>query len=56
MRAPHADGVTYATLGIRKAPGFAPLYVHLAVNHVGLGEIDKARNVIESTSLNRSGD
>ncbi|MBI3198912.1 MAG: adenylate/guanylate cyclase domain-containing protein [Rhodospirillales bacterium] len=46
----YADGVTYATLGIREAPGFAPLYAHLAVNYVGLGEIDKARAAVAESS------
>ncbi len=46
----YADGVTYATLGIREAPGFAPLYAHLAVNHVGLGEIAKARAALEEST------
>jgi adenylate cyclase len=48
----YADGVNYATLGIREAPGFAPLHAHLAVNYVGLGEIAKARAALdESTRL-----
>jgi predicted Zn-dependent protease len=48
----YADGVNYATLGIREAPGFATLYAHLAVNHVGLGEIDKARAALaEATRI-----
>jgi adenylate cyclase len=48
----YADGVEYATLGIREAPNFAPLYAHLAVNHVGLGELDKARAALgEATRI-----
>jgi adenylate cyclase len=39
----YEDGVTYARLGIRDAPSFAPLYAHLAVNYVGLGRIDEAK-------------
>jgi len=46
----YADGVNYATLGIREAPGFAPLYAHLAVNHVGLGEIAKARAALDEAT------
>jgi len=46
----YADGVAYATLGIREAPGFAPLYAHLAVNYVGLGEIAKARAAVAESS------
>ena len=46
----YADGVNYATLGIREAPGFAPLYAHLAVNHVGLGEITKARVALDEAT------
>jgi adenylate cyclase len=48
----YADGVGYATLGVREAPHFAPLYAHLAVNYVGLGEIAKARAALaESTRI-----
>jgi adenylate cyclase len=48
----YADGVGYATQGIREAPSFAPLYAHLAVNHVGLGQIAKARAALaESTRI-----
>src|SRR5262245_62440733 len=46
----YADGVNYATLGIREAPSFAPLYMHLAVNYVGLGEIAKARAALDEAS------
>jgi adenylate cyclase len=46
----YADGVNYATLGIREAPGFAPLHAHLAVNYVGLGEIDKARAALDEST------
>ena len=46
----YADGVNYATLGIREAPGFAPLYAHLAVNHVGLGDIAKARAALDEST------
>src|SRR5262245_1489263 len=46
----YADGVNYATLGIREAPSFAPLYMHLAVNYVGLGEITKARAALDEAS------
>jgi adenylate cyclase len=46
----YADGVNYATLGIREAPGFAPLYAHLAVNYVGLGEIAKARAALDEAT------
>ena len=46
----YADGVNYATLGIREAPGLATLYAHLAVNHVGLGEIAKARAALEEAT------
>ena len=46
----YADGVNYATLGIREAPGFAPLYAHLAVNHVGLGEIAQARAALDEST------
>ena len=46
----YADGVNYATLGLREAPGFAPLYMHLAVNYVGLGEIAKARAALDEAS------
>ena len=44
----YADGVDYARLGIREAPGFAPLHAHLAVNYVGLGELAKARAALEN--------
>ena len=46
----YADGVNYATLGLREAPGFAPLYMHLAVNYVGLGEIAQARAALDEAS------
>ena len=46
----YADGVNYATLGIREAPGFAPLYAHLAVNHVGLGEVTRARVALDEAT------
>lgn len=46
----YADGVDYATLGIREAPSFAPLYAHLAVNYVGLGELEKARAAVEESA------
>jgi adenylate cyclase len=46
----YADGVNYATLGIREAPGFAPLYSHLAVNYVGLGQIAQARAALDEAS------
>jgi len=39
----YANGVAYALLGIDEAPGLSPLHVFLAVNYVGLGEIEKAR-------------
>ncbi|MFI5002220.1 MAG: adenylate/guanylate cyclase domain-containing protein [Reyranellales bacterium] len=43
----YADGVRYAQLGIREAPDFAPLYAHLAVNLVGLGDIAKAKAALD---------
>jgi adenylate cyclase len=46
----YADGVDYATLGIREAPSFAPLYAHLAVNYVGLGELAKARAALDEST------
>jgi len=46
----YADGVEYAMLGIREAPHFAPLYAHLAVNYVGLGEIAKARAAVDEAT------
>ncbi len=46
----YADGVAYALLGLRDAPHFAPLYAHLAVNYVGLGEIDKARAALDEAT------
>ena len=46
----YADGVNYATLGIREAPGLATLYAHLAVNYVGLGEIGKARAALDEST------
>ena len=46
----YADGVDYALLGIRDAPHFAPLHAHLAVNYVGLGEIDKARAALDEAT------
>jgi adenylate cyclase len=46
----YADGVNYATLGIREAPGLATLYAHLAVNYVGLGEIAKARAALDEST------
>lgn len=46
----YADGVEYARLGIREAPHFAPLYAHLAVNYVGLGEIAKARAALDEAT------
>jgi adenylate cyclase len=45
-----ADGVDYARLGIREAPGFAPLHAHLAVNYVGLGELAKARAALDEST------
>ena len=45
----YADGVNYALLGIREAPGIAPLHAHLAVNYVGLGEIAKARAALDES-------
>jgi adenylate cyclase len=48
----YADGVDYARLGLREAPALAPLHAHLAVNYVGLGELDKARAALaESTRI-----
>jgi TolB-like protein/class 3 adenylate cyclase len=46
----YADGVGYAMVGIREAPGIAPLYAHLAVNYVGLGEIEKARAALDEST------
>ncbi len=46
----YADGVGYATQGIREAPHFAPLYAHLAVNHVGLGQLAKARAALDDAT------
>lgn len=46
----YADGVRYAMLGIREAPAFGPLYAHLAVNYVGLGEFAKARAALEEAT------
>jgi adenylate cyclase len=46
----YADGVGYARAGISEAPGFAPLYAHLAVNYVGLGDIAKARAALEEAT------
>jgi adenylate cyclase len=46
----YADGVDYARLGIREAPGFAPLHAHLAVNYVGLGDIAKARAALDEST------
>ena len=46
----YADGVDYATLGIREAPNFAPLHAHLAVNYVGLGELAKARAALDEST------
>jgi len=46
----YGDGVEYARLGIREAPHFAPLYAHLAVNYVGLGEIAKARAALDEAT------
>lgn len=46
----YADGVGYATVGIREAPGIAPLYAHLAVNYVGLGDIEKARAALKEAT------
>jgi len=43
----YANGVAYALLGIGEAPGVAALHAHLAANHVGLGEIAKARAALE---------
>lgn len=39
----YAEGVAYALLGIAEAPDFVSLHAFLAINYVGLGEIDKAR-------------
>ncbi len=39
----YEEGVSYAKLGLREAPTFAPLHAHLAVNYVGLGKIDEAK-------------
>jgi len=48
----YADGVAYATTGIREAPHLATLYAHLAVNLVGLGDIAKARAALaEATRI-----
>jgi adenylate cyclase len=46
----YADGVDYARLGIREAPGFAPLHAHLAVNYVGLGDLAKARAALDEST------
>ena len=46
----YADGVDYARLGIREAPGFAPLHAHLAVNYVGLGDLAKARAAVDEST------
>ncbi|HTR85517.1 MAG TPA: adenylate/guanylate cyclase domain-containing protein [Reyranella sp.] len=48
----YADGVAYATTGIREAPHLATLYAHLAVNLVGLGDIAKAKAALaEATRI-----
>ncbi len=48
----YADGVAYALQGLWEAPGFAPLYAHLAVNYVGLGDLAKARAALgEATRI-----
>jgi Tfp pilus assembly protein PilF len=41
---------TRRTLGIREAPGVAPLYTHLAMNYVGLGEIANARAALDEAT------
>jgi adenylate cyclase len=46
----YLEGVGYALQGIREAPGFAPLYAHLAVNYVGLGEFAKARAALQEAT------
>ena len=46
----YADGVDYARLGVREAPGFAPLHAHLAVNYVGLGDLAKARAAVDEST------
>ena len=51
----YADGVGYATLGVREAPHFAPLYAHLAVNYVGLGELAKARAALAEVDAHCAG-
>ncbi|HSI01665.1 MAG TPA: hypothetical protein VLA02_13765 [Reyranella sp.] len=44
----YADGVRHALLGINEAPDHPLLYTVLAACHVGLGEVDKARTVLET--------
>jgi adenylate cyclase len=41
------DGGPTSHVRLREAPNFAPLYAHLTVNYVGLGQIAKARAALD---------
>jgi hypothetical protein len=47
----YADGVHAALTAATEAPTMAPAFTMLAANHVGMGEIDRARAAIDE--LNR---
>ncbi len=44
----YANGVDYGEHGLSLAPAYSFIYAHLAVNYVGMGEIDKAKSAFES--------
>jgi len=44
----HADGVAHALLGLADAPDVPQLHGLLAMNHVGLGDVGKAREAFET--------
>jgi adenylate cyclase len=51
MRGEYASGVEYGLRGAILAPEFPIILAHLAVNYVGLGDIDKAKEVFSKAYL-----
>jgi hypothetical protein len=47
----YAEGARHALLGIDEAPDSPVLHTTLAVNYVGLGEIDNAKAALETARL-----
>ena len=43
----YANGVEYGLLGINETPGVPGLHAYLAINYVGLGDIEKAKHALQ---------